>query len=171
MRTGSGPAVPSRAVSTELSRPPTRRKAIEHPGRFAIVAGGLVVVALLFAGAIVSADTKDVKSTLPQTIQSVSPTPGSIVPPQEQITVDLRDDLTADLSLCGPTQSLGNCTALPADQVDFIPALGQLTFRPGDGKEVQRFDPGRNQVVVNYRSQADPERDTGTFTWSFVSKS
>jgi hypothetical protein len=171
MRKHEVAAVPSRTVSTEPRTPPARRKAIEHPGRFAIVAGGLTLVALLFAGAITSADTSNVKTALPKTVQSISPEPGTIVPPQEPIVVDLRDDLTADLELCGPTQSPGNCTALPADQVQFVPGLGQLTYRPGDGKEVEAYQPGRNTVVVHYHSQADPERDTGLFTWSFVSKS
>jgi hypothetical protein len=148
-----------------------RRKAIEHPGRFAIVAGGLLLVVLLFAGAISSADTKDRRTTLPSQVQSVSPKPGSIVPPQEQISVDLRDDLTADLSICKPSQSVGACTVLPADQVDFIPALGQLTFRPGPGKAITAYDPGQNRVIVAYRSQADPARDNGIYSWSFVSKS
>lgn len=148
-----------------------RRKVIEHPGRVAIVAGGLTLVALLFAGVITSADTKDRRVTLPSQVQSTSPRPGSIVPPQEQITVDLRDDLTADLSLCTPSQAVGTCTALPADQVDFIPALGQLTFRPGPGKAIEAYDPGLNRVIVAYRSQADPARDNGTYSWSFVSKS
>jgi hypothetical protein len=98
----------------------------------------------------------------------VSPKPGTIVPPQEPIVVDLRDDLTADLQLCGPT---GGCVPLPADQVNFVPGLGQLSFQPGDGKDVDGYDPGQNTVKVAYRSQADPDRDTGSFSWSFVSKS
>lgn len=148
-----------------------RRKAIEHPGRFAIVAGGLSLVALLFAWAITAADTEERRTTLPSQVQSVAPRPGSIVPPQEQIKVDLRDDLTADLSICAPSQSSGACTALPADQVDFIPALGQLTYRPGPGKAIETYDPGQNRVIVTYRSQADPARDNGVYSWSFVSKS
>ena len=168
MRKSAGPAVRSSVVTTELSGPTTRRKAIEHPGRFAIVAGGLTLVALLFAGAIMSADTKDVKNSLPGEVQTISPKPGSIVPPQEQITVDLRDDLTADLEICGPT---GGCIPIPADQVAFVPALGQLTFRPGEGQEIDGYQPGRNTVRVSFRSQADPAQDNGTFSWAFVSKS
>jgi hypothetical protein len=148
--------------------PPPRRKAIEHPGRFAIVAVGLTLVVILVAAAISGADTKDRRTTLPSQVQSVSPKPGTIVPPQEQITVDLRDDLTADLELCGPS---GTCTPLPADQVQFIAALGQLTYRPGPGQDVEAYDPGQNTVKVTYRSQADPGRDNGTYSWSFVSKS
>jgi len=160
-----------RIVAAPTVRPAPRRKAIAHPGRFAIVAGGLTLVALLFAGAIVTADTKDRRTTLPAQVQSVSPKPGAIVPPQEQISVDLRDDLTADLELCGPAQSAGACTALPADQVDFIPALGQLSYRPGPGKEIEAYEPGQNRVNVAYRSQTDPARDNGSYTWVFVSKS
>lgn len=148
-----------------------RRKVIEHPGRWAIVAGGLTVVALLFAAAIGSADTEDRRTLLPTQIQSVSPKPGAIVPPQEAISVDLRDDLTADLTLCSPTQSVGACTAIPFDQLDFVPALGQLTFRPVDGKEIDAYEPGLNRVIVAYRSQADPAADNGTFSWTFTSKS
>jgi hypothetical protein len=171
MRTSGHLAVPSKTVAPPDARSTPRRKAIEHPGRFAIVAGGLTVVALLFAAAIGSADTEDRRVMLPSQVQSVSPKPGAIVPPQEAIVVDLRDDLTADLSLCSPTQSVGSCTALPADQVDLIPALGQLTFRPGEGKEIDAYEPGQNRVIVAYRSQADPARDNGTYSWTFTSKS
>jgi hypothetical protein len=156
-------------ATTEVGQP--RRKAIEHPGRFAIVAIGLTLVALLFAGAISTADTKERRTTLPTQIQSISPRPGTIVPPQEQIVVDLRDDLTADLSLCTPAQAVGDCTAIPADQVEFLPGLGQLTYRPGPGQEIEAYDPGVNRVIVAYRSQADPSKDNGVFSWSFTSKS
>jgi hypothetical protein len=156
-------------ATTEVGQP--RRKAIEHPGRFAIVAVGLTAVALLFAGAITTADTKERRTTLPAQVQSISPRPGTIVPPQEQIVVDLRDDLTADLSLCTPAQGVGDCTAIPADQVEFLPGLGQLTYRPGPGQEIGAYDPGVNRVIVAYRSQTDPSKDNGVFSWSFTSKS
>jgi hypothetical protein len=171
MRSRVDLAVPSLFLASSDASAPPRRKVIEHPGRWAIVAGGLTAVALLFAAAIGSADTKDRRTLLPTQIQSVSPKPGAIVPPQEAITVDLRDDLTADLTLCSPTQSAGACTVLPADQVDFVPGLGQLTFRPGDGKEIDAFEPGLNRVIVAFRSQADPAADNGSYSWTFTSKS
>jgi hypothetical protein len=155
-------------ASTEVGQP--RRKAIEHPGRFAIVAVGLTAVALLFAGAISTADTKQ-QAALPTQVQSVSPRPGAIVPPQEQIIVDLRDDLTADLSVCTPAQAVGDCTAIPADQVEFVPGLGQLIYRPGPDQEIEAYDPGVNRVIVSYRLQSDPSKDNGVFSWSFTSKS
>jgi len=158
-------------VTAPTAKSAPRRKAIEHPGRFAIIAGGLILVAVLFAGAISTADTKDRRTLLPTQVQSFSPQDGAIVPPQEQISVDLRDDLTADLELCTPTQGTGPCTVIPADQVEFVPGLGQLTFRPGPGKAIEAYEPGTNRVRVTYRSQADPAKDNGVFSWSFVSKS
>ena len=141
---------------------------IRHPGRVAIVTGGIALVALLLAVAIGTADTKDVRNALPDQVKVVSPKPGAIVPPQEQISVDLRDDLTADLSVCNPSPQ--TCTPIPADQVTFVAPLGQLTFRPRTGKDIERYSPGLVQVRVDYRSQADPAKDQGTFSWSFVSK-
>ena len=142
---------------------------IRHPGRVAIVTGGIAIVVLLLAVAIGTADTRDARNPQPDQVKVISPKRGAIVPPQEQISVDLRDDLTADLSVCNPSPQ--TCTPIPADQVSFIPALGQLTFRPGEGKEIDRYSPGLVQVRVDYRSQADPDKDRGTFSWSFVSKS
>lgn len=147
--------------------PPKRRRAIEHPGRFAIVAGGLMVVATLIAITLGTADTTDVKNALPNQVRSASPSQGSIVPPQEQISVDLGDDLVGDLRVCNAS---GTCTEIPFDQVDFIKPLGQLVFRPEAGKEISAWDPGRVDATVTFRSQADPAQDNGSYSWWFISK-
>jgi hypothetical protein len=160
---GSAP----KAVGRGAAAP--KRKAIQHPGRFAIVAGGLTLVAILVAGAITAADTSDVKNALPDQVKSVSPAPNSIVPPQTPVVVDLRDDLIADITICGPSRT--DCTAIPFDQVRFVKGLGELTFAPADGLELEGFSPGPVYVKVDYRSQADPAQDVGTYSWQFVSKS
>jgi hypothetical protein len=148
---------------------PGRRRAIEHPGRFAIVAGGLTLVAILIAATISTADTSDVKNALPEQVKSVAPAPNSIVPPQAAIEVDLRDDLIGDLTVCGPSRT--QCTPIPFDQVRFVKGLAQLTFIPAAGHDLEAFSPGPVYVRVDYRSQADPAQDRGSYTWSFVSKS
>jgi hypothetical protein len=148
--------------------PPARRRAIEHPGRFAIVAGGLTLVAILVAAAITSADTSDVKNALPEQVKGVAPAPNSIVPPQTPIVVDLRDDLIGDITVCGPSRT--TCTPIPFDQVRFVRALGELTFAPGEGLDLEELSPGPVYVTVDYRSQLDAAQDVGSYTWSFVSK-
>jgi len=148
---------------------PPRRKAIQHPGRFAIVAGGLTLVAILVAGLVTSADTTDVKNALPDQVKSVSPAANSIVPPQTPITVDLRDDLVGDLTVCGPARN--DCTPIPFDQVRFVKGLGELSFIPAPGTDLDGFSPGPVYVRVDYRSQADPKQDVGSYSWQFVAKS
>ena len=129
-------------------------------------------MAVLFAGAIISADTKERRTTLPARSRPCRRRDRArSCRPRSRSAWISGTISTADLSICAPSQSAGGCTALPADQVDFIPALGQLTYRPGTGKEIEAYDPGQNRVIVAYRSQADPAHDNGVFTWSFVSKS
>ncbi len=142
---------------------------VRHPGRVAIVVGGLLLVAVIGAAAIGTADTSDVKSALPDQVKSVSPRPNSIVQPQTPITVDLRDDLTGDLRICGPAKN--ECTGIPFDQVQFVKGLGQITFIPSEDSDFQEFSPGPVYVTVAYRSQADAAQDVGSYSWSFVSKS
>lgn len=171
MPSRSAPGAPSRPTSpTALGRGARpQRKAIEHPGRFAIVAGGLVLVAILVAATITSADTTDVKSALPDQVKSVSPAPNSIVPPQAPISIDLRDDLVGDITVCGPSRN--DCTPIPFDQVRFVKGLGELSFIPAPGTELAGFSPGPVYVRVDYRSQADPRQDVGSYSWQFVAKS
>lgn len=158
------------APPTAIGRgaPPARRRVIEHPGRFAIVAIGLTVVAILIAAVVTTADTSDVRGALPDQVKSVSPAPNTIVPPQTPIVVDLRDDLIGDLTVCGPAPD--DCTPIPFDQVRFVRALGELTFAPREGTDLEAFSPGPVLVRVDYRSQVDPNEDIGSYSWQFVSK-
>ncbi len=159
------PSLPRGRTEPSLAHPAARRSSTRAASRSSPAASPLV--ALLFAGAISTADTKDRRTTLPSQVQSVSPKPGAIVPPQEQIVVDLRDDLTADLSLCGPQAAASPC---PPTRSTFVPGLGQLTFQPGPGQESRPTTRARTGSG-RYRSQADPIATTGIYSWSFVSKS
>ena len=148
------------------AKPPLFR----HPGRVAIVGAGLFVVAALIAGAIGSSDTSNLLASQrqPEEIQGFSPQQGAIVPPNTPITVDLRDDLTADISVCGPNPE--TCTAIPLDQVQFVPGLGQIIFKPNDTTDLGQYPAGPVFVHVDYHLQGAPATDAGSFTWSFVAK-
>jgi hypothetical protein len=146
-----------------------RRRAFEHPGRFAVVAIGLTLVASIGLIAILSADTETRTQRTPSgDVTDVSPEPNTIVPPQTAITVDLRDELIGSIEVCGPTKS---CTPIPEDQLERVKALGRLTFQPGTGKEIDRYQPGTNTVVVHIERQTDPGVEVDTYQWSFTSKS
>lgn len=165
----NGSSPPARTAATPrpaAEKPPLFR----HPGRVAIVGGGLFLVAALIAGAIGSADTSDLssKETKPKQVQSVSPAPGSIVGPNTPIVVDLRDHLVGDLTVCGPNPQ--DCTPIPFDQVRFVSGLGELTFKPADGTDLDAFNAGPVTVRVDYRAQGTTATDAGSYSWSFESK-
>ena len=83
-----------------------RRRAFEHPGRFAVVAIGLTLVASIGLIAILSADTETRTQRTPNgAVTDVSPEPNTIVPPQAAVVVDLRDELSGTIEICGPTKS------------------------------------------------------------------
>ena len=91
---------------------------------------------------------------LPATVESVSPVPGSIAGPIDTITVDLDDSLTGVLLI----KIRGSYVEIPEDQLDRVVELGQLSFRPGPGKEITTFPPGENDVARLLLVEDPPRR-------------
>lgn len=174
-----GHATPARTAgsSTPATVAPSPKPPLfQHPKRVAIVGAGLFLVAALIAGAIGSADTTNLLTSQrqPKEVESFSPQQNAIVPPNTPITIDLRDDLTGDITICGPNPE--NCTPIPFDQLRFVSGLGQLTFKPGEypghpdqPTDITNYPAGPVTVHVEYRPQGT-QNVIGTFTWSFVAK-
>ena len=157
------------ANSTPPVNRPVKRRAFKHPGRFAVVSVGIVAVLSIFLIAGFSADTNTTTQRTPNgNVSDIAPEPNTIVPPQSAIIVDLRDDLFGTIEVCGPTKT---CTPIPEDQLSRVKALGRLTFQPGTGKEITRYQPGSNTVVVHIERQTDPGVEIDIYEWSFTSKS
>jgi hypothetical protein len=170
-----GPKTPAR---TPAQPPAARAKPplFRHPQRVAIVGAGLFVVVALIVGAIGSADTSNLLTAQrqPKEVQGFGPQQDAIVSPTTPITVDLKDDLVGEFTICGPNPQ--DCTPIPFDQTRFLPGLGQVTFKPGDypgnpdlPTDITSYPAGPVTVHVAYRLQGT-EDILGTFTWSFVSK-
>ncbi len=148
------------------ARPPLFR----NPRRAAIVGGTLFAVAALVLGAIGSTDTSDLSAdqAVPRQVQAFSPAANAIVGPTSPIVVDLRDDLIADLTVCGPNPE--QCTPIPFDQLEWVPSLGQITFRPTEETDLIEYSSGPVTVRVDYRLQGSQGAEPGSFTWTFVAK-
>jgi hypothetical protein len=128
-----------------------------------------MAVASLVAVALVSADTSEVKRELPKEVQSVSPAQGAIVPPQQPLEIDLQDNLTGRFVI---RQANGGPVNIPDDQVTRRPGQSILTFTPGDGKDVESYEPGLVNVTVYFQRIGDTTyQDIGSYSWSFTSKS
>lgn len=152
------PATPSATPNAA----PTRRRAVQHPGRVAIVLGVVLLVLNLGVILLATADTSEKGlRPLPNDIESISPERGELTGLVDTITVNLRDDMTGVLVVDG--------IEIPEDQLDRVVGLQVVSFRPGPGKEIPRFRAGDNTVLVRYwrgRLQDRPA-DPFTFGWSF----
>ena len=131
---------------------------LRHPWRFAIVAVVLLAVINLFAFLLSESDTSQVESTLPVAIESITPERGEIL--QDEITVDLDNTYTGVLVI--------DRAEVPEDQLTRVVDLGEITFRPGKGKDIEKFSPGQHSVAVLYwpRGHERPARPKA-FSWTF----
>ena len=137
-----------------------RQPMFRHPWRIALVVGIVLVVANLGVLLLNQSDTTDELRDFPEAIDDVQPAPGELIRPQDTVTADLRDDLTGVLVLDG--------VEIPEDQTERVVPLGQVSFRPGEDKDLQRFEPGTHQLVVQYWPQGKARPDTpGEYGWTF----
>jgi hypothetical protein len=143
-----------------------RRRLFKHPGRVAIVAITLLVVANL---AIVLLNEQDTSQTgpkaLPQDIQSVNPLPGELTGLVDTVSVDLADRYTGVLVVDG--------VEIPEDQLQRVAGIQTVSFRPGPGKEFSHFRTGDNTVTVKYwdgRLQDRPANDKTLYSYSWTFK-
>lgn len=150
------------ASGTGVAR--TRPRKQVHPWRVVIVVGGLALVVSLFLVLGYNSDTSDRgRQAINSDIAQLSPAPGSIVAPQDDVEVHLRSGLTGVLIL--------GTTRIPEDQLIIDNATSTITFRPGPGKIVSRLPAGVNNVAVFYWKQTGPEparqNSSNTYGWSF----
>ncbi len=147
---------------TSGGAPRARPPLFKHPWRIAIVAVGIIAVLNLGALLLNKSDTSVATKTgtLPTTILSLQPTPGGIIRPQDTITVELQTDLTGTLVLDGQE--------IPTNQLERVPELGEVSYRPGPGKGLEQFAPGTHSVVVEYWLQTKPRPiHPSTYSWTF----
>jgi hypothetical protein len=165
---GAASATPSRPALRTATAP--RRKIFQHPGRVAIVVVALLVVVNLGIVLLRSADTSPGGfHPLPATVTSVSPEPGSIAGPIDTITVDLDDSLTGVLLV----KQNGRYIEIPEDQLDRVVELGQVSFRPGPGKDITAFNVGETDVSVLYWSKTrigGRPAHPASYSWNFQVK-
>lgn len=143
-----------------------RKRLFKHPGRVAVVAVTLLVVANLGVFLLNQSDTSAPgRETLPPDIEAVSPNPGDITGLVDSVSVDLADRYTGVLVIDG--------VEIPEDQLQRVPGIQTISFRPGPGKEITAFRPGQNTVVVKYwngRLVDRPAHGLFSYSWSFVAK-
>lgn len=116
---------------------------------------GLVGVAAVVLGFVLATEGDEV--VLPEALEGVSPQPGSLVPPQTSIEVDLKVGYEATIFVDG----------FPVNNATFVDATGVYRWSPSPTDPVvNEWAPGDHTVRVvwdTYTGLPDP----GTFEWSF----
>lgn len=143
-----------------MVNPSTELGARRRPWRVVIVVVGLLVAVNLLIVAGLATEQGDEREPLPAAVESVQPIQDGIASSSDGIVVDLRDDTTGVIILDG--------TEIPEDQLQRTEDLGIVEFRPGEGREITRFEPGYHQVTVRYWPRTGTrESDAESFTWRF----
>jgi hypothetical protein len=131
-----------------------------HPWRIAITVGVLLAVLNLGAVLLNESDTSRTGRAYPNAVDTVSPEPGDLIRPLDTVTADLRDDLTGVLVIDG--------AEVPEDQLERVIPLGQMSFRPGPGRDLTKFPPGTHTVTVLFWQQGKDRPVTpGSYAWTF----
>ena len=127
----------------------------------AIVAIALIAVLnLVVILAMESDTTAPGTEALPGVVESITPESGEITGLVDDVSVDLRDDLTGVLVIDG--------VEIPEDQLSRVEELGVVTFRPGPDQEFRRFRAGENTVVVRYWPRGEQRPDQpASYSWRF----
>lgn len=133
---------------------------MKRPTQTVLMLGGaLVAVNLLIVAGSVS--NRDDGPKLPKAIQSVIPAPGTLIRLQDDVGADLDDLYIGRLQING--------IDIPDDQTVIVRPLGKVTFRPGEGKEIERLAEGRNSATIFFvpqdETRGEPER---SYTWEFL---
>lgn len=125
------------------------------PYRLIYTGLGLIAVAAVALGIVLSTDGEEV--VLPGALEDVSPAPGSLVPPQVSIEVDLEVGYEAMIFV----------DDFPINNATFVEATGVYRWAPSASDPViTEWSPGDHTIRVvwdTYTGLPDP----GSFEWTF----
>jgi hypothetical protein len=145
---------PLRPLPAGAAPAPRRRLRLQT---VVLAVAAVVAVNLLVAAAVIGG--RDEAPELPSNIESVIPAPGSGMLAQDDVGADLLDTFTGVLLIDG--------VEIPEDQLRINRPLGQVSFRPGEGKDISRLEEGLHSATIVYWPQDRSRDDAKSFTWQF----
>jgi hypothetical protein len=141
--------------------PGSKKKGFVLPDRstLLLLALGFIAVNLIIA-AVYLGGRGDEGQAAPIAIERVIPLPGTLIAAQEEIGADLDDTYTGVL--------LVDDVELPLDQLRIVDALGQVFYRPGEGKDLERLTEGNHSATVVFWPQEKTREEAArSYTWQF----
>lgn len=124
----------------------------------------VVVAAVVAVGALVLAVTQsdtgpDTAVTNPQPVEQLIPGRGELEVRQARVGIDLQPGYTGILVVNG--------VEIPEDQLELVEGLNQVLYQPGEGKEIEAFEPGQVCVVATYWREVETRDDGRSVRWCF----
>lgn len=120
----------------------------------------LLVVATVAVASLIVRDGGSGGSPEDQVIEALIPGELDSVLRQDEVGIDLINGWDASLSI--------NQTPIPDDELVKVTDLGQITFRPGEGKTLAALDLGQNCATATYWQIATGPEQSFTRTWCFT---
>jgi len=125
------------------------------PYRLIYIGLGLVGVAAIALGLALS--TEGEPTLLPDVLESVSPSPGSLVPPQTTLEFDLQVGYAAQIVVDG----------WPIADATFVEGTGVYRWAPSPASPtIQEWTPGLHTVVITWDTYTGLP-NPGSYEWSF----
>jgi hypothetical protein len=116
---------------------------------------GLIAVAAVALGILYAPDGDE--AALPEALESVSPVPGALVPPQADLVIDLDVGYAAYIWIDG----------WPVTDATFVQGTGVYRWAPSPSSAViQEWTPGEHTVRIEWDTYAGLP-DPGSYEWSF----
>lgn len=125
-------------------------------GLAALAGAVAIVLALLLA----DTDNNDVTVTGNAAVDELIPPRSAEVLAQETVGIDLAPGYDAQLTING--------VDIPPDQLRHLPNLNRFTFRPDQGKVIERLQAEQNCALVTYWRQEVGPAEADTISWCFT---
>ncbi|MGD2061556.1 MAG: hypothetical protein PVF87_11855 [Acidimicrobiia bacterium] len=125
------------------------------PYRIIYIGLGLVAVAAIAFGIALSPEGETIE--LPGPIEAISPDPGSLVPPQATVEIDLEVGYEAEITIDG----------WPISDATFVEPTGVYRWSPSPTHPtISEWAPGEHTVTIVWNTYTGLP-DTGSFEWTF----
>ena len=125
------------------------------PYRLIYLGLGLVAMAAIALGLALSKEGESVE--LPGPVESVSPSPGDLVPPQTTLEIDLEVGYAAEIFVDG----------WPVADAAFVEATGVYRWSPSPTHPtIQQWGPGEHTIRIVWDTYTGLP-DQGSFEWTF----
>ena len=125
------------------------------PYRLIYIGLGLVGLAAIALGLVFSIDGE--AADLPESLESVSPQPGDLVPPQTTLEIDLEVGYAATILVDG----------WPISDATFVKATGVYRWTPSPSSPtIQEWTPGEHTVSITWDTYTGLP-NPGSYQWSF----